>query len=160
MRKHPEVDTIEDVVTFRLNLLVAIEERAGQHWSERLFDLSMNEWRLLALIKSRGPCRASDLADLLLMDKSQTSRSIKVLLKKKLILNLPDVKDGRAVTLELTETGKVQYDQVFAEVLESNERILSVLNSKEVAMFDSVLRKLVSHSQDLLERRLGRQLVR
>lgn len=158
--KHPPVETIEDVLTFKLNRLVAIGERAGQHWSERLFDLSLNEWRLLALVKSRQPCRAGDMADLLLMDKSQTSRIIKSLLTKQLIQNTPDPNDGRAVALRPTEKGEKLYVEVFAEVMRSNERVLATLSVEEVQAFDRTLKKLLVHSEDLLEKRLGRKIVR
>ncbi|MFC6635896.1 MarR family transcriptional regulator [Sulfitobacter sp. JBTF-M27] len=158
--KHPAAATIEDVITFQLHILVAIGERAGQHWSERMFDLSLNEWRLLALVKARGPCRASDLADLLLMDKSQTSRVIKSLQKKDLIQNMADPTDGRAVVLKISQKGNALYKDVFAEVMNSNERILAALSVEEVEAFEKTLKKLIGHSQDLLEVRLGRKIVR
>ncbi len=158
--RHPSALSIEDVITFRMHRFVAIAERAGQHWSERLFDLSLNEWRLLALVKARAPCRAGDMADLLLMDKSQTSRVIKSLLKKGLILNMPDPKDGRAVALEITQAGQELYVRVFEEVLQGNERVLSPLSKEEVQLFNGMLEKLISHSEDLLEKRLGRPLTR
>ncbi len=158
--KHPPVLTIEDVMTFQLNRLVAIGERAGQQWSERMFDLSLNEWRLLALVKARAPCRAGDVADLLLMDKSQTSRVIKSLLKKDLIRNMPDPSDGRAVALRPTQKGEELYVEVFAEVMRSNERVLATLSVEEAQAFHQTLKKLINHSQKLLEKRLGRKVVR
>lgn len=158
--KHPPALTIEDVLTFQLNRLVSIGERAGQQWSERMFDLSLNEWRLLALVKARAPCRAGDVADLLLMDKSQTSRVIKSLLKKDLIRNMPDPNDGRAVALRPTDMGEALYVEVFAEVMRSNERVLATLSVEEVQAFDKTLKKLIRHSQDLLEKRLGRKIAR
>ncbi|NNK16084.1 MAG: winged helix-turn-helix transcriptional regulator [Sulfitobacter sp.] len=158
--KHPAAATIEDVITFQLHILVAIGERAGQHWSERMFDLSLNEWRCLALVKARAPCRASDLADLLLMDKSQTSRVIKSLQKKDLIENMTDPADGRAITLEISQKGDALYKNVFAEVMNSNERILAPLTFEEVEAFEKTLKKLIGHSQDLLEVRLDRKIVR
>jgi DNA-binding MarR family transcriptional regulator len=154
--KHPEAQTIEDVITFRLQRLVALGERAVRHWSERMFDLSLNEWRLLALVQARSPSRAGDIADLLLMDKSQTSRIIKVLLKRGLIRNFPDPNDGRAIALELTQEGEVLYSRAFEEVMRNNERILEVLSVEEVQVFDIILTKLVSHSSDLLRARLRR----
>lgn len=160
LRKHPEVQTVEDVITFRLQRLVAIGERAGQDWSQRMFDLSLNEWRLLALVKGRAPARAGGLADVLLMDKSQTSRVTKSLLNKGLIRSFPDPDDGRAIALEPTEEGVVLYRRVFAEVMRSNERILDVLSIDEVQALDVILRKLTEHSSDLLEARLGRSLIR
>lgn len=160
LRKHPEVQTVEDVITFRLQRLVAIGERAGQDWSQRMFDLSLNEWRLLALVKGRAPARAGGLADVLLMDKSQTSRVTKSLLNKGLIRSFPDPDDGRAIALEPTEEGVVLYRRVFAEVMRSNERILDVLSIDEVQALDVILRKLTEHSSDMLEARLGRPLIR
>lgn len=160
LSKHPPVLTIEDVITFRLNRLVSIGERAGQQWSERLFGLSLNEWRLLALVKARAPCRAGDVADLLAMDKSQTSRVIKSLLKKELIRNMPDPNDGRAVALRPTQKGAALYKEVFDEVMRSNERILAPLNAQEVEDLHRTLKKLIDHAQDLLEMRLGRSIVR
>ncbi len=159
-RKHPPASNIEDVITFRLQRLVSIGDRAGQQWSERMFDLSLNEWRLLALVKSRAPARAGDIADLLLMDKSQTSRVIKSLLGKGLIENTPDPHDGRAISLKTTAHAESVYRDVFDEVMRSNERILEPLNAAEVEFLHSVLGKLIGHSQDLLEARLGRRLVR
>lgn len=158
--KHPETSSIEDVITFRLQRLVSIGDRAGHQWSERMFDLSLNEWRLLALVKARAPARAGDIADLLVMDKSQTSRVIKVLLGKGLIENMPDPDDGRAVSLKTTEKANLLYQAVFEEVMRSNERILAPLSEEEVRAFDRILDKLIVHSQDLLEKRLGRRMVR
>lgn len=158
--KHPAADSIEDVITFKLQLLVSIGERAGQDWSQRLFDLSLNEWRMLALVRSRGPCRAGDISDLLHMDKSQTSRVMRVLLKRELIVSRPDPNDGRALSLELTPAGEVLHDRVFREVMNSNERVLATLTRDEVEAFYKTLKKLVTHSQDLLEIRLDRKVVR
>ncbi|KIN62464.1 Transcriptional regulator, MarR family [Sulfitobacter noctilucicola] len=158
--RHPKAVSIEDVITFRLQRMVSIGERAGHHWSERLFDLSLNEWRLLALVKSRAPCRAGDMADLLLMDKSQTSRVIKALLSKELIKNMPDPLDGRAISLHTTEAGDTLYARIFNEVLKSNERVLSPLSPEEVQTFNAMLERLIEHSENLLEARLGRDLVR
>ena len=158
--KHPPVMSIEDVITFQLHILVAIGERAGQQWSERLFGLSLNEWRLLALVQARGPCRAGDLSDLMLMHKSQTSRVIKALLRKELIQNMPDPSDGRAVALRTTGKGAALHRDIFAEVMRSNERVLAPLTAEEVKAFDLVLKKLIAHSHELLEARLGRKMVR
>lgn len=158
--KHPAVETIEDVITFRLNRLVAIGDRSAQLWSERLFDLSINEWRLLALVKSREPCRAGDISDLLLMDKSQTSRVIKVLHERDLLRSVPDERDRRAIILELTPAGVALYQDVFAEVIRSNERFLAVLSKSEVKALDGILNKLMVHSEDMLDDRFGRVFVR
>ena len=153
--KHPPVSTIEDVITFRLQRLVTIGDRAGNQWSERLFDLTLNEWRLLALIVAHAPARAGDMADLLYMDKSQLSRVIKSLQTRGLIKNAADPNDGRAVALKPTGKGKKLYATVMEEVLRSNERVLAPLTAEEVALFDGILGKLIEHTNALLEARLA-----
>jgi hypothetical protein len=44
--------------------------------------------------------------------------------------------------------------------MNSNERILAALSVEEVEAFEKTLKKLIGHSQDLLEVRLGRKIVR
>lgn len=80
-----EVASIMDVVTFRMSRLVAVQNRAGQHWTDRKFGLSLNEWWLLAVTHAHQFVRAGDIADMLAMDKSQLSRLIKSLVAKELI---------------------------------------------------------------------------
>jgi hypothetical protein len=100
--KHPAVGLIMDVVTFRLARLAAISTRAGQHWTDRVFDLSLNEWWQLAVTHAHSQVREGDMANLLVMDKSQLSRLIKTLIAKKLIKSTPDPDDARATILSVT----------------------------------------------------------
>ncbi|MGB3244792.1 MAG: MarR family winged helix-turn-helix transcriptional regulator [Sulfitobacter sp.] len=150
-RRHPPVNSIEDVIVFKLARLVGINDRAGHRWSEQLFDLSLNEWRMLALVQANAPVRAGDLAELMLMDKSQLSRLIRSLSKKRLIKSMPDKDDARAIVIEVTSKGQMLYEEVMAEVLRRNERVLEVLSPEEVAQFDRLLGRLIQHNLALLE---------
>ncbi|MEM7520878.1 MAG: MarR family transcriptional regulator [Pseudomonadota bacterium] len=158
--KHPPARVIEDLVSFRLQMMVLIGERSARQWMEQMFGLSLNEWRMLALVQSRAPCRAGEISDLLHMDKSQTSRVIKALESRGLMGNQPDPEDGRAVSLHLTEDGAMMLSKMFEEILRSNERILAPLDAEEAQAFHATLGKLINHSQDLLEARLGRPVTR
>ncbi|MDF3414662.1 MarR family transcriptional regulator [Sulfitobacter sp. M57] len=160
VRKYTDEQTVEDVFTFRLHRLTAISERAAQICGQSSFDLSLNEWRLLALVKSRAPTRAGGLADILLMDKSQTSRVTKSLLNKRLIRSFPDPDDGRAIALEPTDEGLLLYHRIFEDVIRSNEMLLDVLSAEEVQLLDSILGKLTERGSDLLEALLARPLLR
>ncbi|MBM1555652.1 winged helix-turn-helix transcriptional regulator [Sulfitobacter mediterraneus] len=154
--KHPDVLTVEDVITFKLRRLVLIGEREGHLWSEDMFDLSLNEWRLLALIKARMPARAGDIADFILMDKSQASRLIKSLQSKGLVVTGEDPDDGRALMLELTSEGDKVYNSMMAEVLRSNEVVLAPLSAEEIVLFSDMLQRLIDHSYDHLEGQIRR----
>ncbi|WP_370399939.1 MarR family winged helix-turn-helix transcriptional regulator [Sulfitobacter sp. JB4-11] len=159
-QKHPKVASINDVITFRLQRLVAIGERAGHHWSERMFDVSLNEWRLLALVVAHAPTRAGDMADALLMDKSQLSRVIKSMICKKFIRNTADPDDGRAIALQPTAEGLELYDRMLSEVLRSNERVLAPLSHAEIEAFNATLEKLLDHTQQMLDVRLAEDRIK
>ena len=152
-RRHPPIQSIEDVIVFKLARFVGINERLGQRWSEALFDLSLNEWRMLALVQKRGPVRAGDLAELMLMDKSQLSRLIKSLSAKRLINPTADKGDARARMLRLTAKGLVLYKDVLAEVMRRNERVLEALSPEEAVQFDGMLNRLINHNPGRLEAR-------
>lgn len=153
--KHPPAETIMDVVTFRLARLVAINIRAGQHWTQRLFDLSLNEWWLLAVTFAHKSVRAGDMSDLLVMDKSQLSRLIKALVAKKLIKSSPDPQDARATILTVTAKGRALHGEVLQEVLRRNENVLAPLSHEEVLQLTGLLERLTDHNAMLLKKNKG-----
>jgi DNA-binding MarR family transcriptional regulator len=154
--KHPSVATVVDVFTFKMNRFVQINEREGHRWSEELFDLKLNEWRVLALIKASAPVRPAHIAEQLLMDKSQLSRLIKTLNGKLLITSAPDIGDARAVVLRLTRAGDDLYSDMMAEVIRQNELVLVPLSGEEVVQFNEMLDRLINHSLLLLSEPVGR----
>tara|TARA_R110002049_G_scaffold117332_3_gene270665 strand:- start:58020 stop:58535 length:516 start_codon:yes stop_codon:yes gene_type:complete len=152
---HPPVQSIEDVITFRLHRLITMAERGGNNWPEAQFGLSLNEWRLLALVKARTPVRAGDVAELLMMDKSQMSRLIKGLIARRLLRNAPDARDARAAALTLTPQGQTLHDRMLAEVLRGNEKLLAVLTPDQVDALYEMLSILITHSEALLAARIN-----
>jgi DNA-binding MarR family transcriptional regulator len=150
--KHPPAQSILDVVSFRLSRLVAINTKAGQHWSEKLFGLSLNEWWILGVTQAKGPLRLGDLAEVLAMDKSQLTRVMRTLLDRKLIKSIPDPADSRAVIVRLTKKGVALHDEILAEVLRRNENVLRPLESQEVIALSGLLDRLIAHNSELLNR--------
>jgi len=148
---HPPATTIEDLLTFKLLRLVAVNEKAGSRWSQTLFDLSLNEWRLFGVVFAHQPVRAGDAARLLVMDKSQLSRVIKALVGRKLMLSRADPQDARAVELSLTPKGVALHEKVLAEALGRNEGVLAPLSRDEVAVLRDLLDRLIGHNVALLD---------
>ncbi|APE42197.1 hypothetical protein BOO69_01305 [Sulfitobacter alexandrii] len=151
--KHPAVAGIEDVITFKLHTLGVIGERSGSHWSETMFDFTLTNWRVLAVIRAHQPTRAGDVAEILLMDKSQLSRVIKQLKAARLIVDTTDPDDGRAVALKLTAKGTTLYHRIMEHVMERNELVLAPLTSQEAETLSRLLDKLIAQSRVLLESR-------
>ncbi|MGJ8626194.1 MAG: MarR family winged helix-turn-helix transcriptional regulator [Sulfitobacter sp.] len=143
--KHPSTATIDDVLSFKMSQLMLMIDRACHRRSKKYFDLNLSAWRVLALIKAHEPARASDIAELLLMDKSQLSRLIKGLMGKHLIKNDSDKRDARASNLCLTAKGDVLYREMMDEVLQYNDRVLEILSVEEAAQFNDMLSRLIAH---------------
>lgn len=148
---HPPVRTVEDAIIFKVFRFAALTERLGNRWSERKYDLSLNEWRMLALVQAHQPARAGDMAHLMLMDKSQLSRLIRSLTAKGHVHSKPDKDDARAITLGLTSKGQMLFEQIMREVMQRHEGVLSVLSVDEVAQFSALLDRLLAHNWGVLE---------
>jgi len=73
-------------------------------------DLRPTAYVLLARVDEMGSQRASDLCDYLDIDKGAVSRQVALLEQLGLIAREPDLDDGRAQRLVLTEEGRKRLD--------------------------------------------------
>ncbi len=80
--------------------------------SGRVPGVSVSECHLLMELESRGTLTATELADILLMEKSSLSRLINRLIKSGLIAVSNDGADRRLRPLELTDQGRVTLTQI------------------------------------------------
>jgi DNA-binding MarR family transcriptional regulator len=81
------------------------------HYSER-FDLSIPEWRIIAVLGENAGLSARDVATRTAMDKVQVSRAVASLLKVQRIQRSSDAKDGRITHLSLTRAGRKIYQDI------------------------------------------------
>lgn len=73
---------VEDFLTFRINRLAnALRASLTKPYLEQ-FELSLPEWRLLALIARFAPLRFSEVTNRSSMDKGQVSRTLRVMAKR------------------------------------------------------------------------------
>jgi DNA-binding MarR family transcriptional regulator len=114
------------------------------------FDLSVPEWRLMALIAQSAPMQFSALTAGSAMDKGQVSRTLRTLDSRGLV-SLAAAKSARGkaptgiaprVTVKVTAAGKNLYRRVFPAARRQQANLLGFLNLAERAAFYSGLRKL------------------
>jgi DNA-binding MarR family transcriptional regulator len=149
---HPPVNTIEDVIVFKMARAVGISHRIGQNFTESMFGLSLNEWRLMALITIHGPIRAGDLAELMLMDKSQLSRIIRMLTKKELVQSMPDKNDARAVALQVTEKAEELHTVMLAEAERRSKIFFGELSGAELLELNRLIEKITVNGMAAMQR--------
>lgn len=139
---HPDVTDIRSLLTFRIAMLAAANDRVGQSWLIDEFGLRLSEWRLLGLVAALAPVRFGQLARALLIDKGQLSRQLKAMSARGLIATRPDSRDQRALMLELTPQGEALHERVLPRALERNRLVADQLTPEEAETLFRLLDKL------------------
>lgn len=141
----------EDFVSFRLHRLVSVNERAASALYGRLFDLGLNEWRVLAILAERGRLTAKQLAKLTDLDKSRVSRVVAALAARGYLLREANAEDGRSVLLRASPAGLQACQRILPVSQARQERLLSCLSALELRRFDEALAKLEAQTRRMYE---------
>lgn len=141
---------IEDFLTFRLTRLSnALRNNMTKRYLEE-FDLSLPEWRLLALVTRFSPLRFSELTSRSSMDKGQVSRTLRVMTKRGLTKTKVIAQRGSRsaealaapVSVSITPKGKALYQAVLPMAQRRQAQILQTLNESERVGLYNALDKL------------------
>jgi DNA-binding MarR family transcriptional regulator len=135
--------SINDLLSYRLAVLASLNDRSGHAHLKEAFGLTLSEWRVLGNIAARARASFSDIADAMLIDKGQLSRTVAALAGRGLIVSVVTPADRRGTTLEMTAAGRRFHSRVLAFAMERNEALLSCLDTRERHQLDAMLRKLM-----------------
>lgn len=113
----------------------------------RDFDVSLPEWRTLALLGHTEPMTINRLARLAALDKGQMSRVISGLVERQLVRKELGVR--RSTLLTLSDGGRRTYAGLIAAANEREEFLLSVLTVRERQVLDAALDKLFAKAIDV-----------
>jgi DNA-binding MarR family transcriptional regulator len=147
---------IEDFLTFRLTRLSnALRNNMTKPYLEE-FELSLPEWRLLALVARFSPLRFSELTGRSSMDKGQVSRTLRVMTKRGLtktkILAQRGSRSAEAlaapVSVSITAKGKALYQSVLPVAQRHQSEMLQTLNDSERVALYKALDKLFAEIGD------------
>ena len=141
MPNKPELD-LDRFMPYRLSVLTnRVSSAIARHYSER-FNLSIPEWRVIAVLGQNPGLSAREVAERTAMDKVQVSRAVASLLAAKRLTKAAHVSDGRVAHLSLSAKGRAIYEDVVPLALGLEKRLLEVLTVKEREMLDQLLTKL------------------
>jgi DNA-binding MarR family transcriptional regulator len=136
---------LDGFVPYRLSVLTnRVSGAIARHYSER-FDLSVPEWRVIAVLGQAPGLSAREVAERTAMDKVQVSRAVQSLLAAKRLTRTAHVQDGRIAHLSLSAKGQAIYNEVVPLALSLEKQFLSVLNTSEQKSLDTLLTKLSRH---------------
>ena len=139
---------LEKFLPYRLSVVTnKISNALANLYSEK-FDLTINEWRIMAVL-GQYPCLSADEVCIKTeMDKVGVSRAVIKLLKKKYIKRKFFEKDRRRSILELSKSGYRVYDRIVPIAHEFERQLIQSLSRKDLKNLDTVLDHLNNSMPD------------
>lgn len=140
---------LADFLPYRLSVLANRVSRAlaGRYADE--FDLTIPEWRVMAVLGETGELTAGDLADATEMDKVAISRAVARLKAAGRLAARTDAGDQRRSHLKLTPAGIAVYRRIAPLALGVEAKLIAALTQGERATLDALLTKLAAAARAL-----------
>lgn len=133
---------LETFLPYRLSVLSNTLSQAIARVYEKRFDLSITEWRAMAVLGHCADISAREVAERTAMDKVAVSRAVARMLTKGLIERGTASHDKRQSVLRLSDQGWRIYDQVAPLALEHEQRLLAHLSEEEREWLARILETL------------------
>jgi DNA-binding MarR family transcriptional regulator len=137
-----EMLRLDDFLPFRLSYTSNLVSGAIATAYQRLFGLSIPEWRLVAVIAECDGTTQAAICARTGMDKVTVSRAAIALGKRGLIARRPSASDRRAFELGLTDAGLALYAEVAPKALDLERQIFGGLEAGEATRFLATLRRI------------------
>ena len=138
----PKPLSLETFVPYRMVNLATNISQAFAKTYQQAFDLSIAEWRILALLAEHQALTGKDITALAYMDKSKVSRAVKILQDKQLIHRETHPLDQRAAQLVLSASGQQLYQQIAPMALAWERQLIDVLGAGEYRDLLRIMGKL------------------
>lgn len=140
---------LQQFLPYRLAVLAEAVSRSVASVYATRYELTRDEWRLLAMLAETGRIQAAEAAQRTTLDKMQASRALRSLESRGLVAREVDASDRRHVLVRLLPAGRSLYRQV-APMAEARERyLLQALDDDERRVLEQVLDKLLRRVRDL-----------
>ena len=128
----------------------AVSDLIASEYKSR-FGLKIPEWRVMAVLGTRGASTQRHLVEATLMDKVTVNRAVKNLVDRALLDRSPNSADGRSHHLLLSSTGRDLYSQILPAAQAMDKKIMAVLSEEEKAELSAMLAK-IKESADTIAR--------
>jgi DNA-binding MarR family transcriptional regulator len=136
--------SLSDFLPYKIGVVL---DSVSRVFAERYLgsaNLTIPEWRALAVIAESGPLSPTAIGHRTTMDKVKVSRATQSLVAKGLLLQSPDPTDGRGRLLRLTRKGASTHARMVPIATGVEAEVFSNLTRAETAALDKILTKLGS----------------
>jgi DNA-binding MarR family transcriptional regulator len=134
---------LEHFLPYRLSILSNTVSQAIADDYQRRYDLSVTEWRVMAVLARFEGLSAREVAERTAMDKVAVSRALARLVEAGRVSRVTHDDDKRRSVLHLTETGWHIHDEVAPMARARERELLARLDAEERAWLTRILDKLL-----------------
>ena len=143
---------IRDLLSYKLHRVANLLSRGAELRYRRQFGVSLWEWRTIALLGAvREPLSLNHLAHAAGIHKSQMSRVVSGLTKRRIVLREAQPGDGRGVRLTLSKVGRRIYQSLIRAAAERDVMVRNCLSEKEAKVLEQALSKIASEAGALIQ---------
>ena len=140
---------LERFLPYRLSVLSNRISRAIAQRYAKTFDLTIPEWRIIAVLGRRPGLTAKEIVEATEMDKVAVSRAVAKLTAARRVAASTDAEDARRQVLTLTAQGESLHARIAPIALESERRLLATLDARERVQLDALVDRLLSAAKHL-----------
>jgi DNA-binding MarR family transcriptional regulator len=145
----PDTIDLDRFLPYRLSVLSNLVSGTIAAAYRRRFDLSIPEWRVLAVLARHPGLSAAEVAELTRMDAVAVSRAVSKLLAAGRLHRRTSHDDRRRSVLTVSRAGASVYREVAPLALEYERELLDTLAPGERAALDRALAALTARAQAL-----------
>lgn len=129
---------------YRLSILAnRVSATIAQDYQAR-FDLTIPEWRVMAVLGMRPGLSAGEVASFTEMDKVTVSRAVARLIEAGRLVRATAPEDRRRSVLRLSAAGRRIYREIVPRALEHEARVAAALGPEERRQLDGLIDKLLA----------------
>ncbi len=139
MSVEPTVIELRNFVTYRLSRLQSRLNAQAIRVLRKHSDLSLTEWRVIALVADQKKHTLSDMVRDTELDKGQLSRAIASLVAKKYIASQVNRNDQRQNLLQLTSSGEDVHGKLLPIMRRRQQSLIAEIEENDL---DTTLRVL------------------
>lgn len=138
---------LEEFLPYRLAVLSHTVSTNIAAVYEKRFDLTIPEWRVIAIVGRFPGLSAVEVAERTMMDKVAVSRAVTKLIKNgRLDRQFADA-DRRRSILSLSEDGKRVHDEIAPFALQFERDLLHGLSEEEIRNFNVVMERILGKAR-------------
>lgn len=133
---------LQEFLPYRLSVLSNRISRAIADRYEEQFQISLPEWRVIAVLGESTKVSAGFVAEKTAMDKVAVSRAVNKLIESGLLIRQFSNEDKRRSVLSLSDQGSRIYSEVAPLALDYENRLIEQLSNDDQLLLDQLLEKL------------------